>query len=355
MSDNDDSLLDEFPRVENDSRSAEDLSPEESRLRRRKRRRRVILPLSILGVLFLVVALIAGTYGFIVLRALDSMPREDNAMPPAGISRPAPVTPAPDTGSPPLNIVLMGSDSRGQGDRGRSDVLILLHVSGDRESAHLISFPRDSWVNIPGHGEAKINAAYAYGGTALTVQTLEELLDVPMDHTARIDFDGFVKVIDTLGGITVNNRIASGSAGYTFPAGPVDLDGESALVYVRERYALPAGDFDRAERQRDVIMAIIDKLTSRGVLTDVGALQESLDTLAPSITVDAEFSSMEIINQVLGMRISGSSDIQSHVVPVVGTGTSADGQSIVILDEDGVSRMAEALRNDTMDEFAPQG
>ena len=102
-----------------------------------------------------------------------------------GRRRPTRVEAAKDS----LNLLLLGSDSRGP-DQGRSDVIVLAHISDDRSRVDLIHFPRDLWVDIPGRGKDKINAAYAYGGAPLLVQTLQTLIKVPVDHVAVVDFRG---------------------------------------------------------------------------------------------------------------------------------------------------------------------
>ena len=125
-------------------------------------------------------------------------------------------------------------------------------VQPGRDKVHIVSFPRDMWVDVPGRGFAKINAAYAYGGEALATRTLESLVGVRMDHAAKIDFEGFTGLTTELGGVTVDNKIASETQGYAWPKGEVTIQGEEALVYVRQRYGMPNGDLDRAERQRAV-------------------------------------------------------------------------------------------------------
>ena len=99
---------------------------------------------------------------------------------------------------------------------------MVMHLAADRKSAYMISFPRDMYVPIPGHGKNKINAAFAYGGPQLTVRTLEGLLNTRMDHVALIDFEGFIKLTEELGGVKVYNKYASVSWGY-FPVGNADL------------------------------------------------------------------------------------------------------------------------------------
>ncbi|MDO5737586.1 MAG: LCP family protein [Propionibacteriaceae bacterium] len=320
--------------------------------RRKKRLRERWLLLSLIGlvvVALIAVAAILGFYGKSAKDALDSIERDPTIMP-TGV-RPSPVPTKEGQSKPPLNFVLMGTDARNPDERGRSDVLMVMHIPGDRETAYLVSLPRDYWVDIPGRGNAKINAAYSWGGPALTVATVEQLLDIPIDHTAIINFEGFKDVIDALGGVTVVNRHASSSGGMDFPKGPVDLTGESALRFVRERKNLPDGDFSRAERQRDVIKAIVGKLTSKGVLTNPAMFRDAVTTLGPNFTVDSGLDNGTIVEIGLGMRITSGDSIKSLMAPTAGFGTSADKQSYVQVDGKKLDELATALRTDTMAEY----
>ena len=203
-----------------------------------------------------------------------------------------------------INYVLMGSDSRsGDSSQGRSDVLMVLHLSGDRKSAALISFPRDLYVSIPGHGKNKINAAFAFGGTPLTVRTLEGLLGTRMDHVALINFEGFIALTEQLGGVTVNNPHASVSQGYNFPVGPVTVSGAQALAYVRERHQLPRGDLDRAERQRLVTQAVLKKGLSKQTLMHPVEFNSFVGGLAKQVTVDQDLSMSEMRKTALSVRV----------------------------------------------------
>lgn len=312
-----------------------------------KKRRRVLLTVIVVLAAALIGALaVAGYYGKSALDALDSIKREPSMTPSEGAKRPEPVATKEGQSEAPLNFVLMGSDSRGD-ERGRSDVLQVLHVPGDRSGAYLMSIPRDTWVDIPGHGKAKVNAAYSFGGAGLTVETLETLLDVPMDHTVIIDFEGFVRVIDALGGVTVNNKYPSSSGGHNFPEGEIELTGESALQYVRERKNLPAGDFSRGERQREVVMAVVRKIASAGTLADPGKFREVVTTLGPNFTVDEGLTNDVIIDLAMAMG-TDATNIRSFQFPVSGTDTSSDGQSIVVMDENKVGLLKDALRSDDL-------
>ena len=331
--------------MSDDYLSVEDQVDDPRRAKTEKRRNRRLL-FSVLGVL--VAVLLAGIgiatwYGKSAVDALDNINRDSNLMPTG--ERPAPVDPV--EGKAPLNMVLMGSDTRG-GERGRSDVLQLLHISGDRQNVFLMSIPRDSYVEIPGRGKAKINAAYSWGGAPLAVETMELLLDVPMDNTVLIDFEGFKNVIDALGGVTVVNREASSSHGLDFPKGEITLSGEEALWFVRERKNLSDGDFGRATRQRDVIKAVLGKLASGGVLSEPGRFRESVTELGKNFTVDEGLTNDNIIR--LGWELKGvsPSDIKSFQIPTAGFGWTDDRQSIVLLDEDKLDELRTALRADDM-------
>lgn len=320
--------------------------------RRKKRLRErtgLLVTLGVLGALVVGLGVVVGYYGLAVLDAMNSVIRDPEAMPDPEVSRPAPVETSAGATAVPVNIVLMGSDTRG-GERGRSDVLQLVHIPGDRSAIYLMSIPRDTWVEIPGRGEAKVNAAYSYGGAALTVQTLEQLFEVPMDHTVVVDFEGFVAVIDAIGGVVVQNDHASGSGGFVFPKGPVALTGESALVYVRERYNVPGGDLGRAERQRDVIMAVVSKLASGDVLTNPGTFRDAVTTLGPNFTVDAGLDNARLFDLAWDSR-GAVGAMRSFQLPITGLGTSADGQSIVVKDDVALGELREALRGDEMAEF----
>jgi LCP family protein required for cell wall assembly len=188
-------------------------------------------------------------------------------------------TPQPWDGAKRVNVLIMGLDYNdwraGEGPP-RSDTMILFTLDPINRSAGMLSIPRDLWVNIPGYNYGRINTAYqlgeAYkevgGGPALAIKTVEELLGVPIDYYAQIDFDAFISFIDEIGGVKVNipekikvDPIAHGKKNNTkiLDVGPQLLDGELALAYARARKT-EGGDFDRAQRQQQVIMGIRDQI-----------------------------------------------------------------------------------------------
>ena len=254
----------------------------------------------------------------------------------------------PGPGAPgSLNYLLLGSDSRGT-DRGRSDVMILAHVPPSRDKVYLISFTRDMWVTIPGRGAAKINAGYAYGGVPLAVRTVENLIGTRIDHAAVVNFDGFIRLTDALGGVTVTNR--HGTPGY--PKGEITLRGDKALGYVRERYNLPRGDLDRAERQRAVLQAMMGKLLSPETLANPARFSAVVGQLGSFVTVDSGLDNGTIVSTALSMRLSGRGDVISLQAPLAGFGRSRGGQAINLVDWAKMRSMAEAINSGRMDTYA---
>lgn len=259
-------------------------------------------------------------------------------------------TPDPDQGRP-VNIMLLGSDSREQDDAGdgRSDTIMLLHLDANRQHAYLISFPRDMWVAIPGHGHAKINAAYAYGGTKLLASTLNELTGITIDHAAVIDFSGFADLTNAVGGVTINNSYAFESHHYDYPKGKITLSGQRALWFVRERDALPNGDFGRAANQRKVVKALAAKLANPQTLANPTKLSQVVAGLAKYVTVDKGLTDQAILGLARSMKTAASALVTLQA-PVSGTGM-IDGQSIDVVNTKQLKKLALALQHDTMAQY----
>lgn len=256
------------------------------------------------------------------------------------------------------NILLLGSDIRGDvGDdlddiRGqRSDTMMIVHIPADNEGVQVMSIMRDNWVPIPGYGEAKINAALSYGGVPLTVQTIEDIIDVRIDHVAIVDFEGFAGLTDALGGVDVINAVPFTRSGVAYPEGHITLDGESALGFVRERYSFVDGDYQRVRNQQAYLRGLIRGLLSRDTLTDPGKISNMVGAISPYLTVDSGLDGPTIVDLGLRLRDLRAEDIDFFTSPTLGTGTSADGQSIVRPDWDALAQLAEAFRSDNVDEY----
>jgi len=309
-----------------------------------------------LAVLLAGAAAAAGYVAYSTKRSVSNIPRVDDALP-VGSRPPAATSSAETATSPPVNILLIGSDKRSVSENGRSDSFIVLHISADRKNAYLVSFPRDMWVSIPGHGKAKINAAYSWGGSALAVQTIEQLTGARIDHVVTTDFSDFVGLVDVVGGVTVDNPVASSgldtgtNTSYDWPKGPVKLDGAGALIFSRQRYNLPNGDLDRALRQRALLKALALKVASPEVLANPVTLSQVITTVGKYVTVDSQMTDAVIYNLASSMRITGSDHIQMLQAPITGFAVSSDGQDYDVVDVPGVTALGKALETDTMADY----
>ncbi|MDP3013567.1 MAG: LCP family protein, partial [Candidatus Subteraquimicrobiales bacterium] len=162
----------------------------------------------------------------------------------------------------PINILILGSDSRGE-KGARSDTIIFLRLNTEQQKAQLVSIPRDSRVSIPEHGVRKINAAYSLGGPSLAIETVQNLLGLPVHHYVEIDFQGFKHLVDAVDGVWVNVekpiRDHFDGKPQVLKVGYQKLNGTQALIYVRTRKD-PTGDFARMERQQNFLKALLKEV-----------------------------------------------------------------------------------------------
>ncbi|WP_141578676.1 LCP family protein [Actinomadura sp. WMMA1423] len=235
-----------------------------------------------------------------------------------------------------LNILLMGSDSRaGENARygteagQRSDTTILLHISPGGESAIGVSFPRDSMVRMPPCKRRNgttvpaqfgmINAAFSNGGPACTWKTIESLTKIHIDHYVEVDFAGFKRVVDALGGveICVPRRIDDPKAELHLRAGRQVVRGDQALGYVRTRYVLGDGsDLDRIKRQQAFMASVVKKATGKGMLTDPGRTYDFLSASTRSIKADKGLS-LSVMQKLAGsLRGMSAGKVRFVTVPV---------------------------------------
>lgn len=276
-------------------------------------------------------------------------------------TRPAPSAGATEEpGEPPVNVLVLGSDSRiSAGDPSqwaygaqRTDAIMIVQVSGDREDAFVMSIPRDSWVPIPGYGMAKINAAFSYGGPALMIQTVEDLTGVYIDHFAVTDFESFATITDALGGVRMNLPNGLSGNGVNLAPGEHVLNGEQALVYVRQRYNLSGGDFSRVQRQQNWMRGIMREVFEQEILKDVGRLTTFSSTVLQSVAVDEGMTLPRMVSVGYSLKDLRGDDVTFMTAPYAGTGWSPDGrQSIVLLDEARSQALFEAFATDSVREF----
>ena len=322
------------------------------------KRRRLLPKILIAAAVLLIAAIGAGLLNAATIdRSLTKNLNRGVELPSEGPSAAGTPQNAQETGA--LNYVLLGSDSRDPGNEsnGRSDTIMLVHLNAKRTKAYIVSFPRDMYVNIPGYGKNKINAAFAFGGPPLAVRTLENLTGVGMDHVVLIDFEGFIRLTDDLHGVTVTNKTAFSSHGFHYAKGKITIAGEQALWFVRERHQLPGGDLARAENQRNVIKAILDKGLSAEVISDPATSINFIANVAKHLTVDNGLSDSEIRRTALSLRLTGK-DIALLQAPISGFGTSRDGQSIDLVDAAKMAELSNALKKDKLSEYVkkyPQG
>gem|GEM_PF-532750 len=189
----------------------------------------------------------------------------------------------------PFSVLLLGVDER-PNDRGRSDTMIVLTVNPKTESVKMLSIPRDTYVEIVGRGtKDKINHAYAFGGVEMSVKTVENFLDIPIDYYIKINMEGFEEIVDAVGGITVYNDMDLRHGSYHFPKGEVTLDGKEALVFSRIRKEDPRGDFGRQLRQKLIIQAIMNKAASVSTLWNY---QDMFAALGDNIKTNLTFNDL---------------------------------------------------------------
>lgn len=228
----------------------------------------------------------------------------------------------------------------------RSDTIMILHLDADRRHAYVISIPRDTWVVIDGHGPAKINAALSYGGAPLYVRTVEQFTGLRMDHLVLVDWRGFMDLTDAMGGVQLAAPAGSSSGATT-----VELTGEEALDYVRERKSLPRGDLDRTQRQQNVLRALLDQTLSAGTLANPFKLQDVLTAVTDNVAVDSSLTTRRILDLSLSLRDLRGGDAVTYLNVPVRALDRIEGQSVVLVDRPAARELFSATRADELDEY----
>ncbi|WP_423799989.1 LytR family transcriptional regulator [Neobacillus sp. SAB-20_R2A] len=194
----------------------------------------------------------------------------------------------------PFTVLMLGVDER-QGDKGRSDSMIVLAVNPQKQSVKMLSIPRDTRTEIVGKGkEDKINHAYAFGGVPMAMDTVESFLDIPIDYYIQINMEGFKDIVDAVGGVTVQNDLDFTVGQYHFAKGKITLNGDEALSYSRMRHEDPRGDFGRQERQRQIIQAVIKEGASLSSLTN---FSDIFSALGKNVKTNLTFDQMAAIQK----------------------------------------------------------
>ena len=239
------------------------------------------------------------------------------------------------SGSPVVNILLIGRDAREGEEVSRSDSMILFSFNKETHKAVMTSFLRDLYVRIPGHGSNRLNAAYAYGGRELLDRTLEENFGLHVNGNIEVDFENFAGIIDVLGGVELELRqdeadFINQETGSALTAGTQTLMGEQALMYARIRKLDADGDFSRTSRQRKMLSALMYSFRD----TNVTGVVRLISQLLPLI--DTDMSSIQLVRYAaICLPVLASSDPVSQSIPSAGTyqDKTVDGMAVLVADE----------------------
>lgn len=244
---------------------------------------------------------------------------------------------------------------------GRSDTMLLIHISKARDRAYIISLPRDSLVTIPEHISSsdkktlisarpgKLNSAYSYGGAPLLIETIELATSIKIDHYVEISFAGFAGIVDALGGVEVCTKvdIDDPKSHLVLSAGVHTLDGIEALKYVRTRDFDGRGDIGRMERQQQFVSAVLRKATSSGVLLNPIKLTKFYNATISTVKMDSGVNKNDLLTLAKQMRNLSSGNIRTLTVPLSDpNGRHPTVGSVVIWDDVLATDLWTKIRND---------
>ena len=254
------------------------------------------------------------------------------------------------------NWLITGSDSRAGLSRAQidamhvgfnegtlnSDSIMLLHMGSGRPV--LISIPRDSYVDIPGHGWNKMNAALAYGGASLLIKTVENVTGLKIDHYMGIGFGGLVAVVNTIGGVQIclKTAINDSYSGVKLSAGCHNLNGDQALSFVRDRHSFATQDLQRIQDQRAFLSALLKKATSPGVYLDPFTALPFGSTAASSMSVDTGTSLLDLVHAASALR-----DPETGTVPIADNNYYTSAGDSVLWNKTQATELFNALRNNS--------
>ncbi|MGB6456326.1 MAG: LCP family protein [Streptosporangiaceae bacterium] len=264
----------------------------------------------------------------------------------------------PSTG--PVNILVVGVDARGGLSRRQqvslhvgnaigenTDTMMLVHIPANHESVQVVSLPRDSWVSIPGHGMNKINAAYGIGGPALMVSTVESATGLDINDYVEVNFLGFVKVIDALGGVNVclPYAVDDGDSGLDLQAGMHHVDGVTALEFARDRHSFATSDLARIADQQQLLSSAFIEATASGVLTNPVRLRQVLVSVTAAVQVDQGFNLIELADELRDVK---PADVSFTTVPIASEDyQTPSGESAVQWNQPAATALFHRLQTDT--------
>jgi LCP family protein required for cell wall assembly len=259
----------------------------------------------------------------------------------------------------PLNILVAGVDPRtglthhqevvlhvGSDVSSNSDTLMLAHVSADRSRVTVVSIPRDSWVSIPGYGMSKINAAYGYGGARLMVQTVEQATGLVINDYVEVDFLGFVKVIDALGGVNIclPQAVDDTDSGLRLSAGTHHVNGITALAYARDRHSFATSDLARIQDQQRLVSSALTQAIHSGLPANPVRLSAFISASLSALTVNQGLNVSALADQMRGIS---ARDVTFMTVPLANADyQTPTGQLAVEWDTQAAGQLFQELAND---------
>lgn len=254
--------------------------------------------------------------------------------------------------TPGNTYLIVGSDKREEGvledgwEGERADTIMLLHLP-ERGHSSLVSIPRDTLVDIPGYGMAKINASYAYGGAKLLVETVENLSGMTVDHYVEVSMGGVQNLVEAVGGVTLcyDYDVDDANSTMKWTAGCHEVNGAEALAFSRMRYSDPEGDIGRQKRQRQVVKKVIGKAVSPITLVRPDRQFQLVRAAATNLTTDTESSILSLAQAGLGVRTVMGDDGLMGNPPIADLGYWYNGQSCVLLDPNTISDFWARMRD----------
>ncbi|GAM12007.1 LCP family protein [Mesobacillus selenatarsenatis] len=312
-----------------------------STLKKRKKKRSILKKIVLMFISMLII--IGSYFGFVAYKAYDAASSSFNQLERGSKSklRAKEITVMED----PFSVLLMGIETYSSGGKGgRADSLIVATINPRTKSIKLLSIPRDSLVMVPNKGSNdKINHSYNYGGKESTIETVETLLNIPIDYYATVNFKGFKQIIDEIGGVDVNvpfdfwEKSDVGGKKLYFYEGPMHLNGDEALAYARMRKQDPRGDFGRNDRQKEIIEASVKEMVSVKNLL-------SLDDIAQHVGNNIETNLK--ISEALGVQKAFIGFDTSNIEKLALKGTDAyyDNVYYFELDEIELENIKEQLQ-----------
>lgn len=242
----------------------------------------------------------------------------------------------------PFSILLMGIDTgdKGRVEKGRSDTMMVMTVNPKNKKSTIVSIPRDTRTRIIGKDiDDKINHAYAFGGPSMSINTVQNLLDIPIDFFVSVNMKGIQQIVDAVGGVTVTPTISFNQDGYSFVKGQAQkIDGSAALAYSRMRYKDPQGDYGRQARQREVVVAILDEAAS---FESILNFESILKTMENNVQTDLTFNQMVTISLNYTSALSNINQIQMS-----GYGTRVDGIYYAIISDEEILEISNELKTE---------